>query len=179
MKAVLKLRTVPWFVFVAVSFAAQLAAQNTPDFSGEWVLESTSQTGPDIPRALSVSQSVVRTNVRGEPMKPFFKDVTVARRLETGTRSETYQIGVVGGTVSGRATGSTHGPSNHYRVVWEEQSLVIENESYRGLTPDSGQWAARREVWSLDSPGRLRLEITTRDSVGASRTITLVYRRKS
>jgi hypothetical protein len=111
-------------------------------------------------------------------MKPSFKDITVARELANGTRSETYQIGIAGGTVPGRPDGSPDGLRSHHRVEWEERTLVIENGSYTGPTRESGQWAERREVWSLDPGGRLRLAITTRSSVGASSTVVLVYRRQ-
>ena len=177
MKRGLNLHTVLWFVVLAVSVVAQ--AQDTPDFSGDWILESTPQSTADIPKALSVRQSLVRTNVRGEPVKPFFEDITVARELANDTRSETYLFGIVGGTVPGlRADGSADGLRTHHRVEWEARTLVIENGSYTGPTRQSGRWAERREVWSLDPGGRLRLEITTGSSVGASSTVTLVYRRQ-
>jgi hypothetical protein len=169
-------RTATCFVIVIVSVGG-LVAQDKPDFSGSWILESRS-SGADIPQTLSVSQSLVRTNVRGDPMKPFFKDITVTRALATGTRSDTYQIGVVGGTVSGRADGNIKGSRTHHRVAWEEQALVIESGSHTGPVPESGDWAERREVWSLDSGMRLRLAITTRSSVDAPRTVMLVYRRQ-
>lgn len=165
-------------VIVLMWLAAPLAAQDKPDFSGSWVLESIAQAAEDIPRALSVSQSIVRTNVRGDAMTPFFKDITVTRALDSGTRSETFQIGVAGGTVSGRADGSANRPRTHHRVEWEEQALIIESGRYTGPTPESGEWTERREVWSLDSGGRLRLSITTRSSVAAARSVILAYRRQ-
>jgi hypothetical protein len=70
--------TTTGFLVVIVWLGSGLAAQEKPDFSGSWILESGS-SGADIPQALSVSQSLVRTNVRGEPTNPFFKDITVAR----------------------------------------------------------------------------------------------------
>ena len=39
--------------------------------------------------------------VRGDPMEPFFRDITIERQFATGTQSETRLIGVQGGTVSG------------------------------------------------------------------------------
>ena len=168
--------TVPCLIVVAVSVVVPLVAQDTPDFSGHWVLESASPSTADIPRALSVTMSLVRRNVRGEPMNPFFKDITVVRELASGTSSETYQIGVVGGSLGGSVAGEF--PSRHYRVIWEKQILVIETGSYTGPTPESGQWAERHEAWSLDPDGRLRLAITSRSSDSASRTVTLVYRRQ-
>jgi hypothetical protein len=175
------IHAVPCLIVVAVSVVVPLVAQDTPDFSGHWVLESASPSAADIPRTLSVTMSLVRTNVRGEPMIPFFKDITVARELAKGTSSQTYQIGVVGGevggTVGGRGSGRSEFPSRHYRVVWEKETLVIETGSYTGPAPESGQWAERREAWSLDPDGRLRLAITSRSSGSASSTVTLVYRR--
>jgi hypothetical protein len=170
-------RTTTCVVVVIVSLGARLTAQDKPDFSGSWILESGS-SGADSPQTLSVSQSLMRTNIRGEPMRPFFKDITVTRALATGARSDTYQIGIAGGTVSGRADGTDNGPRTHHRVAWEEEALVIESGSHTGLDPESGDWAERREVWSLDSGVRLRLAITTRSSVDAPRTVMLVYRRQ-
>jgi hypothetical protein len=170
------IHTVSCLIVVAVSVVVPFVAQDTPDFSGSWVLESASPSAADIPRALSVAMSLVRTNVRGEPMNPFFKDITVVRELANGTSSETFQIGVVGGSLGGTVAGEF--PSRHHRVIWEKQTLVIETGSYTGPTPESGQWAERREAWSLDSDGRLRLAITSRSSGSASSTVTLVYRRQ-
>jgi hypothetical protein len=174
--------TVPCMIVVAVSLVVPLVAQDTPDFSGHWVLDSASPPAADIPLTLSVTMSLVRTNVRGEPMNPFFKDITVAREFANGASTETYQIGVVGGdvggTVGGRGNGRTNFPSSHHRVVWEKQILVIERSNYTGPAPESGQWAERREAWSLDPGGRLRLATTSRSSDSASSVVTLVYRRQ-
>ena len=91
-------RTATCFMVMIVLPGARLAAQDKPDFSGSWTLESRS-SGPEIPQTLLVSQSITRTDVRGEPTKPFFKDITVTRALASGTHSDTYEIGVMGGTV--------------------------------------------------------------------------------
>jgi hypothetical protein len=154
-------------------------AQDKPDFSGLWVLETAAPPVPDIPRALSIRQSLVRTNVRGEPVKPFFKDITVDREFESGTRTETFLISVVGGVVPGlREDGSPTGPQVHTAVKWEGNALAIERGSHTGPTPETGVWTERREVWSLEAAGRLRVSVTSRSSVDDSRTVTLVYRRR-
>ena len=168
---------------IAVAFlSAPLVAhatQDQPDFSGSWVLQSGAQASADIPQSMSVSQTLVRTNVRGEPMDPFYRDIKVTRAFESGTRSERYPIGGMGGTVPGvSAGGILTGVRTHYRVAWAEHSLVIETGSYTGEKPESGEWSERREVWSLEPDGRLRLAITTRSSVDDSRTMILVYRRQ-
>ena len=155
-----------------------VAAQDQPDFSGRWMLESPSQTAPDIPRALSVRQLLVRTNVRGEAMIPFFKDINIDREFESVTRSETHQIGVMTGVVPGvHPDGSPDGPSRHHAVKWDGNALVFESGSYTGQTREAGVWAERREVWSLDLDDRLRVVITIRGSGDVSNTVTLLYRR--
>ena len=45
--------------------AATVAAQDKPDFSGRWILETSAGAGPDVARSLTVHQPVVRTNVYG------------------------------------------------------------------------------------------------------------------
>jgi len=52
-------------------------------------LDSPSPESAEIPRALSVRQSLVTTNVRGEPIGPFFKDITIEPEVEGSTRAET------------------------------------------------------------------------------------------
>jgi len=128
-KGCLTRRTAFCFAVVLMPIATQPAAQDKPDFSGSWVLESAAQSALDAPQGLSVSQSLVGTNVRGEAMKPFFKEITVTRALEGGPRSETYQIGVVGGTVSGLADGAGNGTRTHHRVQGEDEALIIERGS--------------------------------------------------
>lgn len=49
--------------------------QDKPDFSGRWVLVATGQRPADVPRAMTVRQVLSRTNVRGEPVTPFFKEI--------------------------------------------------------------------------------------------------------
>jgi hypothetical protein len=163
------------FVVLLTSVAMPLAAQDKPDFSESWILESALQPTGETPKALTISQSVARTNVRGEPMNPFFKDITVTRMLDGGEQSETYLIGVVSGFMTGTAVAR---PNTHRRVIWEEQALVIENGSFTGRTPETGEWTERREVFSLDSDGRLRIAITTRSPVDISSSAILLYRRR-
>jgi len=167
-----------WVLVLTVLLGTSLHAQNGPDFSGRWILESRSQPASDIPKALLVRQSLVRTNVRGEPMRPFFRDITIEREFESGTRSETHEIGVVGGVVPGVGPdGRISGVRQHHAVTWDGKALVFESGSYTGATPETGVWTERREVWSLDSNRRLHLVITTLSSVSASSTVTLVFRR--
>jgi hypothetical protein len=158
---------------------AGVAAQQKPDFSGRWVLATSQPSDSDIPLMLSVRQTLQRTTVNGKPIEPFFRHISIERQFETGTRSENYAIGLLGGTTSGlRADGSANGPTTFHAVKWDEDALTFESSHYTGPSPETGVWAERREVWSLDADGRLRVAITTRSSDIGLKAITLMYRRE-
>ena len=125
------------------------------------------------------SEGAVGAAVAGQHnMRPFFKDITIEREFESGTRSETHEIGVVGGVLPVPGSdGRTSGPNQHHAVRWDSNALVFESGTYTGQSAETGVWTERREVWSLDSNDRLHLMITTRSSVDALRTVALVYRR--
>ena len=168
-------------VLAGVGFLPALSAQGKPDFSGTWILES-SPSGPEVPRTLTVSQTLMTTNARGEPIPPAFSTIRIARGTANDTNAETHTIGVEGGISGGIAPGPD-GPiatstSTRFRVVWEKQSLVFERGSYTGLVPETGNWTSLREVWSCDADGRLRLEISTGGSADAASAVALVYRRQ-
>jgi hypothetical protein len=167
-----------WLIAFLTTATMSIAAQEKPDFSGHWVLTSPHQSDADVPVALSVRRTLVRTTARGEPMKPFFRDITIERRFRTSTSSETRVIGVLGGTVSGRRADATSGgDTTHHSLTWEGNALVFESGSHTGRDRQTGVWTERREVWALDTDGRLRVEITTRGSDQASRAIALMYAR--
>jgi hypothetical protein len=172
-------RRAPIHSLVIAWALAAVLAQDKPDFSGRWVLESPAQPGADVPRTMSVALSVRRTNVRGEPMTPYFSDIEIRGEFETGARTESRAIGIIGGTVSGLSrAGTSNGADTRYGVKWEGNDLVFENGSSSGRTADTGTWSERREVWSLDATGRLRVLIMTRGSDHAPTNVTLVYRRE-
>jgi hypothetical protein len=150
--------------------------QDKPDFSGRLILAEATR-GNDIARVLVVRQTVARTNVRGEPIAPYFNEISIEREFASATPAETHAIGIVGGFVSGTAAGSA-GPRSQHAVTWDGNALVFENGTYTGKLPETGVWAERREVWSLDADGRLRVSITTRGSADvAGTTVSHTYRR--
>jgi hypothetical protein len=164
-------------LFVTALLVSDLAAaQDRPDFSGSWVLDSAAQPSADIPKTLIVRQSLAHTNVRGEPMKPFYRTLAVTREFESGLRSEAYLIGVSSATftLSGRAGL----PRSHHGVRWEDKTLVIESGTYTGATPQTGEWTERREQWSISLTDRLQLSIINSSSRNGSSTVTLTYRRQ-
>jgi hypothetical protein len=158
----------------ATAARRQSDIQDKPDFSGRWILQSASESGPDVPKALSVRLSVTRTTARGEPMRPWYSAITIGRQLPGGTHSESRDIGIEGGHVGGvRADGRPSGSFTRYKVVWEARVLIFEEE-----TGDAGSWTGRREVWSMDPDGRLHVVLTTRGADRPARSLTLAYRRE-
>jgi hypothetical protein len=171
-----------WLSILSMLVTATVAGQDKPDFSGRWILERPADAGPDVPRSLTVRQPVVRTNVYGAPMPPFFKELSVERQFVTDVRTETYQIGVEGGTVYGlpanRGTAPDVNPSQtRFSVRWEDNRLVIDTGSYSGPTREAGPYTEHTEVWQLDAAGMLILTITDRGSGITSTTKALTYRK--
>ena len=166
-------------VSVLMLTAVAVPAQDKPDFSGRWRLIDPDTASADVPRSLAVQQSLVRTNARGEPMTPYFKDITISREYAGGSRTETYPLGVVGGVVPGvRPDGTQAGPSAHHATRWQSDTLVFENGLYARAESGARTWSERSESWTLEPDGRLRVTIITRSSVDASRTLTLLYQRR-
>jgi hypothetical protein len=154
----------------------QAAPPATPDFSGEWVLESASPSSPDVPRTLSVRQFQLEETARGGSITVSFPSITIERHLETGPVTESHQIGIRGGTVGGIGKDG-RSTSTSYEVKWDGSALVFENESHTERI-EPATWNERREVWWLDEAGRLRIVISNRSSDGSAGRLTLLYRRR-
>jgi hypothetical protein len=78
----------------ALALVVISTSQDKPDFTGDWLLESASESAREIPQALTIRQSLIATNVFGEPINPFFKDIMVERKFESRAYTETLLIGV-------------------------------------------------------------------------------------
>ena len=175
------LRRMAWVLVSLVVMGPAAAAQDKPDFSGRWVLDDP-QPGPDIPRTLTITQPIVRTNRLGAPMPPAFLQLTIARQFENDVRSETYLIGAAGST--GGFVAANGGPAQtsyrtETRVSWRGDRLLIETGRYTGPTRDSGPFTEHDEEWWLDDQGRLRIIAVDRRSDAEAVTHTLAYRRSS
>ena len=165
-------------VMVGLLAAMPVAAPDKPDFSGRWTLVTSGETPDDGPRAMTVRQILARTNVRGEPVTPFVKEISIAREFASERRDETHTIGIGGGFVSGVAGTSGPGPRGYFAVRWDGPALVFESGTYTGNARETGAWAERREPWSLDADGRLRVTISSRSWTRSSDdTQTLIYQR--
>ena len=166
------------FVALAVAAAAQ-ARPEQPDFSGRWMLTTPAVANPDTPRRLVVLQPIIRTNVFGEPIEPAFLHISVRREGVSANSEETRVIGI-GGTVPGLSEqGIPAGNSTRVETVWRRDSLVFVNLSYGPDGPRTGDWTERREVWSLQRDGRLRVELSVERRNSARRVDVYSYWRES
>jgi hypothetical protein len=159
---------------VGSGFAPTARSQSQPDFSGRWILQDPQQAAPDIATRLTISQPLTRTNAFGAPMPPSFLHITVERQFEGATRSESYDIGVISGSVRGGPGGAQRTESST-SVRWEGSRLHFSTEGYLDRsTPDT----QRDEVWWLDSSGRLVIQVIERRLNTDAATRTLTYRRE-
>jgi hypothetical protein len=151
-----------------------------PDFSGEWVLARASAATDEQASILTVRQTITRTTMRGEPMKPWFSGLAVERRSKRGIKSESYQIGSIGGTVSGLPSGSSAPGEERTTVAvkWDGDRLIIQTGRYSGPPEQTRSSTEHEEVWSLDRKGRLLITVTDRGSHIKPTTVQLVYRRR-
>ena len=153
-----------------------------PDFSGEWVLVNASDARSEQPPALTVHQTITRTNVRGEPIKPFYSSITVERHFDKAAASDshTFYIGTIGGTVPGLPVEGSL-PQREWTtesVKWECDQLVIRTTRSSQPRHQPGPRSEHDEVWSLDEDGRLLIAISDRSPGSAPRTLNLVYERR-
>jgi hypothetical protein len=165
-----------WLSLLISLTAGITAAQDKPDFTGQWVLLTPRDAG-DAARGLSVRQWLEhRTSVRGVQID--IPHVAIDRQFQNGVRSESYQIGIVGGIAGGLYAGANvPRRSTRYAVRWDGDRLVIETGRYSGPTREAGSYSEHVEVWSLDASGRLVMAVTDRGSGSSPRTTELTYRR--
>jgi hypothetical protein len=164
-------------VLVSLS-AVTIAAQDKPDFSGNWILVNSTGSISDAAQTMTVRESFQRVSLRGTPIEPPFITLAVERHSTAGVRSDLYAIGVAGGTTGGVVgnRGVTVGdqtPETRFSTTWDGDALVIETGAW---TADTGPQSSHKEVWSLDVQGTLLINVTDR-STGEPETATLVYRR--
>jgi hypothetical protein len=169
------------FVALTLLGSTPQATPEQPDFSGRWVLDTRAAVvGPDTVRRLVVLQPITRTNVRGEPIGPGFLRISIRREADSGNSEETRLIGVEGGTASGlNRDGQRVGDSRRMATQWQDNSLVLSNLTYGPDGPRTGYWTERREEWSLEPDGRLRVEISIERWESGRRATVFLYRRDS
>ena len=153
--------------------------QAHPDFAGRWALTAPSPPPPDAARVLVVDQPVTRTNVRGEPMPPAYLYLSVRREGPSGTTTDTYTIGAIGGVVGGLdRNGKRIAPSAYFETFWRGDTLTFLSRREGPAGPHTGDWLERSELWSLGADGSLRVEIETEAHDRARQTTVLRYHRE-
>ena len=145
-----------------------LAAQDKPEFAGEWALERSTGASQQIAIGMSVSYDVEKG----------VRVLVVERRFDTGRRSDRYLIGVVSGTVSGTVGRGLNREQTRTAVRWDGESLVINSGRYSGPARDSGPYTERHEIWSLDQQGKLSIVTTESGSDFETRKGTATYTRR-
>jgi hypothetical protein len=157
---------------VVASVLVSAQAQAQPNFAGRWTLDVPSSAPSDATRVLIVEQPLTRTNVRGEAMPPAYLHLSVRREGPSGTTTATYSIGIVGGTVGPVGT-----PVTRFETAWHGETLDIVTRRDETTGVDQVRWSERRESWSLDPDGRLRVEIISESHDRPKETSVLLYRR--
>lgn len=152
--------------------ATLVSAQPRPDFSGRWTLDAPSPAPADAPSVLVVDPQVLRPIVRGESRPPVFLQISIRREGTSGTTNDTYLFGMSGGLVGPRSDG------NEKRAAWRGDTLTLLTRRRAADVPHPGDWLNRRESWSLDPNGRLRVEIETEAPDRARQATLLLYRRE-
>jgi len=168
-------RQIRFCAILLMAIPTAVAAQDKPDFSGRWILVSSSTPDPSAAQTLTVRQTVTRTNVRGGPMQPFFSALIVERQFADRAATATYQIGVQGGMVGGIVGGG--GAETRRSVRWEGNRLVIETGSYSYPARRDGPYSEHIEEWQLDAAGRLLLSVTERRSGAEEASNTFTYQK--
>lgn len=148
------------------------------DFSGEWALVNSTLATPAAAPALSVRQPIVSTTARGTPMPPMFSQLIVERHYTSGDRSETFMIGVQGGSFSGTSRSNTPRVETRQSVEWVGATLVIATSHQSEQSGEMRVDSEHTEVWQLDPQGRLVIGMTDRQGAAESKTTTLTYRRR-
>jgi hypothetical protein len=106
--------------------------------------------------------------------------LSVRREGPSGTTTDTYTIGTIGGVVGGIDRNGTRiaTPSAYFETAWRGDVLTFLTRRDGPNGPHTGDWSERRESWSLDADGRLRVEIETEAYDHAPRTTVLHYHRE-
>lgn len=140
---------------VVTGIAATAVAQQPPNFSGRWVLETSEPSG-----VTSEFPSLIVTQ-NGTTLTTGY--------TEGGHHTSTYRLD---GQEHQVAVGQSKSVS---KAAWEGRTLVID----RTDTLPTGRSRTFKYSWSLDDSGKLRIRSTEVLEGTAPRTVTNVYAKKS
>jgi len=130
-------------------------------------------------RTLTVQQPVSRTTALGAPMPPAFLRLTVERGYASGPKTQTYNLGVEGGTVGGLVGRGPNGPGSfqsRFSVHWDGDALVMWSANYSAsqAAPDT----EHVETWKLDAADRLVVTVVDHAVNADSTTNRLFYSKQ-
>ena len=169
-------RIPPLWLLAALALSVNAAAQDLPDFSGEWVLQSSSAPDPRTAAALTVRQSFQRQLRFGTSFDPPLIAIIVERRFTGGSSDSARYVVATAGGVSGLS--GLQDSSTRVLTWWDEERLVIDTSEFSGSTPDPFRAAARTEEWMLGQDA-LVITVTDRGPGKTPSTTTLTYRRST
>jgi hypothetical protein len=163
---------------LAFAVAAPVAAQDAPDFSGQWVLVAAERPDPGVPSSLTVRRLVTGSNASGAPIRPSILQLVVERGFGDRTTTDTYLVGADGvrGGIEGGIIGGG-GYQSRFSVGWVDGRLVITNASYSGPTREASLLNEHQETWELDPAGMLIITSTDRDDGHEAKSNRATYRR--
>ncbi len=150
---------------------AATTSQDRPDFSGTWDLISPILRPENAPQTLVVNATFKRQSVNGIPINPPLVTLAVESRFGNAIRSDTYNVGMIGGFVGGlpRQVPQT---SSRFSTRWGGAKLIVALGNYA----DGKLMSEHGEVWSLDRQGLLSVAITDHMAGDAPTTTNLIYR---
>jgi hypothetical protein len=132
---------------------AQVANTSTPNFSGEWVLQSPAAPSATMARRLSVQQDG--------------RNLSITKTIAERTEKAQHRI---------NRGAPPERKRNFAGVWWSGDMLWFAQGEYSGR--DGAElFSERSETWSLDEAGLLTIDITLRRSGAPPSRTTLVYRK--
>jgi hypothetical protein len=134
-----------------------IAAQSTPDFAGNWALESPAQHS-DLPPVLYVRRQA------GAP-----ESIFIEREYSARIERARHQFSAESVPVAG--------PARTFQLAtWEGTTLVLTQGAYARNSAEARDWE-RREEWSLGQSGSLNVTISISGPRVDARKVTARYRR--
>lgn len=167
------------FCAVVRSFSSSLQAQDLPGLSGQWALVQQPNSSLEVPLTLTVTEETQRS-ADGRIARNV---ITIVRRYETGSRSDTYELGILGGRVGGLPARDPDAiftvQQTHRIAVLRGGALVIDEGFHDGPVPEKGQWLERQETWTLVGSAELQVTIDIRSRDSERQNIVLKYHRNN
>ena len=143
--------------------ASGAAAQDKPNFSGEWILVTPSEPPAGMARRLTVAHDAA--------------SIGITRMSDNGSKSESHKLdpSVTSGAVKGTSgRGETLTKSD---ARWTGSSLELNDNNCQSRPDGIETCVERSEAWSLGKTGLLSIEVTTYGPGKRVSKATFIYRK--